>query len=769
LQARFADTKHSLPAKGLEVLSEPDLDTQRRLNDTFARMPICFEANEGQAASSASFVSAVGGPRLLLSPAQATFELRQSSPTGDEALRMQLVSADPAAEIRGADLLPTRANYFIGNDPSDWHTNIPTYARVICEKVYPGIDMIYHGSQGKLEYDFVVAPGSDADRIRLRFNGAQKTTIDPRGNLIIQAQGTEVRHNKPVAYQEADGAREEVRAEFNLFADDTVGFQVGEYDRTRELVIDPVLVFSSYLGGSAADSGSGIFVDSEGSAYVLGNSRSSDFTNGTEDNADIFIGKLTADGGSFTYAFFGGSKDDFATGLAVDADGNTFISGSTQSENIAGGNSINPALSGPSDALVIRFNLESGFSYSTIVGGAGDETGVSIALDDNGNAYISGKTTSIDFPTVNAIQPAYGGGDSDAFVAKIAVDGASLVYSTYLGGSGTENLVDRTGIAVDSAGIAYVTGDTQSIDFPLEAPLRPIKTGDESSLDAYVSKIGPTGSSFVYSTYAGGSEDDMGLGIAADSTGSAYITGRTRSTDFTGSASTRPPTETTDAFVAKLNASGSALSYLTFIGGVNGDESANAIVVDASGNAYVTGTAGEGLPTAMSVQSYFSGGDEDVLVARLGPTGTVTFSTYLGGAGNETGLGIAVDSAGSIYVTGSTDSEDFLTVAAIREENAGGTDLLVSKIDPNTSSDQPVIYDVRIVGKLMFVFGQNFDNGAFVRLNDRPRGTNGGEDPTQILTSKKAAKKTKPGNVVQIQIENGNGKRSNLFFFFRPL
>ncbi len=755
-------------AARLEVLSEPDLATRLGLSETFARMPICFEANEGQAASSARFVCAVGGPRLLLSPAHATLELRQSSPAEDEVLRMRLVSADPAAEIRGLDLLATRANYFIGNDPSTWHTNIPTYARVICEKVYPGVDMIYHGSQGQLEYDFVVAPGANADRIRLRFEGAQKTAVDSEGNLIVQAKDTEVRHNKPVAYQEADGAREEVCAAFSLFADGTAGFELGEYDRTRELVIDPVLVFSTYLGGSAADLGRGIFVDSAGSAYVLGDSRSSPFTHGTEDNADIFVGKFTPNGGTFTYAFFGGSKDDIATGLAVDADGNTFISGSTQSNNLSGPNSINSALSGPSDAFVIRFNLDNGFSYSTIVGGAGDETGVSIAIDNAGNAYISGKTTSIDFPTVNAIQPAYGGGHSDAFVSKIASDGASLVYSTYLGGSGTENLVDRTGIAVDSAGIAYVTGDTQSTDFPLEAPLRSSKTGDESSLDAYVSKIDPTGSSFVYSTYAGGTEDDMGLGIAADSTGNAYVTGRTRSTNFTGSGSTRPSTGTTDAFVAKLNPSGSAFSYLTFIGGVNGDESANAIVVDASGNAYVTGTAGEDSSTVMSVQSYFSGGEEDVLVARLSPTGTINFSSYLGGGGAEAGLGIAVDSAGSIYVTGSTDSEDYLTTAAIREENAGGTDLFASKIDPNTTSDRPVIYDVSIIGKLMFVFGQNFDDGAFVRLNDVKRGGDGGEDPTQILTSKKAAKKTKPGNTVQVQVENGHGKRSNLFFFTRP-
>lgn len=765
---RSDGTRVPISSRRIEVPTEPDPATRSRLSDAFARLPLCFEANEGQAASSARFVSAGSGYKLLLSPSNAELAARQPNSKG-RALSMGLVNADPSAEMHGLDRLPTRANYFIGNDPSNWHTNIPTFARVICEKVYPGVDMIYYGSQRQLEYDFVVAAGADPDRIRLRFEGAQKTAIDAEGKLIIQTEETEIRHNKPVAYQEADGVRREISVAFNLSADGTAGFQISDYDKSKELVIDPVLVFSTYLGGSLDDFGRGIFVDSTGSAYIVGDSRSSDFTHGAADNADIFIGKFVPSGGFFSYTFFGGSKNEFATGLAVDADGNTYISGSTQSDNLGGAKSINPTLSGPSDAFVIKLNPGTGtFFYSTLVGGAGDETAVSISIDGVGNAYISGKTTSTDFPTANAIQSSFGGGDSDAFVSKIAPDGSSLVYSTYLGGSGTENLVDRTGIAVDAAGNAYVTGDTQSTDFPLKDPLRPSKTGDSASQDAYVSKIDPTGSSFVYSTYLGGDEDDVGLGIATDSSGNAYVAGRTRSSSFTGSGSTRQLTGTTDAFVAKLNPTGTTFGYLTFIGGVNGDESANAIVVDASNIAYVTGSAGPGFPTVKSVQSYFSGGD-DVFVSRLSPDGTINFSTYLGGSGDDVGLGIAVDSAGSIYVTGFTDSAtDLLTREALRTENAGGTDVLVAKIDPNTDLKGPVIYDVSVIGKQMKVLGQNFDPGAFVRVNDVPKKTNGGADPTQILTSKQAGKKAKPGRTVQIQIENANGKRSNLFFFTRP-
>jgi len=727
-------------------------------------MPMCFEANQGQAPASAQFVSAFANRRLLINPIEATLQLPQSGAAGREDLRMHFVDADPTAQIHGLDLLATRAHYFIGNNPKDWHTNIPTFARVICEEIYPGVDVVYYGNQRQLEYDFVVAQGADPDRIRLRFEGSQETAIDTEGNLMVRAGGATVRHNKPVAYQETDGERTEVQVAFALMADGSAGFELGDYDRSKELVIDPVLVFSTYLGGSGADLGKGIFVDSGGSAYVLGQSRSSDFTNGTADNSDVFVGKFTANGGAFSYAFFGGNKDDLATGLAVDANGIAYISGSTQSDNLGAPNSINPVVSGPSDAFVARINPTNGaFSYFTLVGGSGDETDVSIAIDAFGNAYISGKTTSTDYPTANAIQSSYGGGDSDAFLSKISPDGSVLVYSTYLGGSDTENLADKCGVAVDPGGNAYVTGDTRSNNFPLSNPIRSSAT----KVDAYLAKINPTGSAFVYSTYLGGGEDDFGFGVAADSSGNAYVAGRTKSGSFTGSGATRPLSGTSDAFVAKLNAAGSTINYLTFIGAPNGDESANAIAVDASGNAYVAGSAGPGLVTVKSVQSYFSGGT-DVLVARLSSTGTVNFSTYLGGSGNEAGFAISVDPAGSIYVTGSTDSEDLLITEPLLPENSGVTDLFVSKIDPNTDPNGPLIYNVVLLGKQLRVLGQNFSDGAVILVNDSPKNTNGGQDPDQILNSKKAGKKAKPGKTIQIQVENANGKRSNLFFFQRP-
>jgi hypothetical protein len=429
-------------------------------------------------------------------------------------------------------------------------------------------------------------------------------------------------------------------------------------------------------------------------------------------------------------------------------------------------------LRGTSDAFVIKLaalpDQSLIFEYSSLIGGSGEETGASLAVGA-GNVYITGRTSSQDFPTVAAIQSVFGGGDSDAFAAKLATDGKSFVYSTYLGGSATENQIRKTGISIDSAGNAYVSGDTQSANFPLRNALRGAKVGTAASFDGFVAKINPAGSDFVYSTYLGGSEDDFALGIANDAAGNAYVTGRTRSLSFTGSGSSRPSTGTTDAFVAKLNAAGSAITYLTFIGGNSGDESANAITVDAAGSAVIAGTAGQGAPTVNPIQSFFRGGPEDAFVAKLLPSGAVTFSTYLGGSGDDVALAVSLDSVGAIYITGFTDSTDFPTETPLRFNNAGGQDIIIAKIDPNTSPNRPVLIQAVISGKNLILFGQGFDEGAVLRINDQPTQTRN-EDPdhSQILFAKKAAKRIKSGKTAQLQVENPNGRRSNFLFLSRP-
>jgi hypothetical protein len=740
---------------------------------------LIFEANRGQAEAGVEFVGRADGFALLLKRNQAVLSLRkpassratsnrESSPP--HLLTMKLEGANENPGISGESRQATQANYFIGNDPAKWIRHVETYSRVSYSSVYRGIDLVFYGNDRQLEYDFTVAPGADPRAIRLSFDGAQDIELNSEGALILHTAAGPVRHHKPVAFQQSKGTRLGVPVGFRRLDDGTIGFRVGDYDASLPLVIDPVLAYSTYLGGSAADSCRGVVADSSGNLFLVGDSFSSNFlTNATTTNSDVFLGKLSSNGLLLTYTFFGGSKNDTATGLSVDSGGNLYMCGTTDSPDFPIFNSVGQSLLGASDAFAVKLTPPADqFFYSNLIGGGGLENGVSIAADSSGSAYITGRTTSPDFPIAGPIQPVYGGGDSDAFVAKLAPDGKTLTYASYLGGSGAENTGARTGISVDSSGNAYVTGDTQSSDFPTRNALRPTKNGSATTSDGFVAKINSAGSDFVYATYLGGSEDDFASAIVADTTGNAYVTGRTKSTSFTGSTSTRPSTASSDAFIAKLNAAGSAVTYLTFVGGPTGDESGNAIAVDSSGNAVIAGNAAAGSPTVNSIQS-FSRGGTDAFVARLGTTGAVTFSTYLGGSNEDAALAVGLDGTGAIYIAGFTDSTDLLTVIPLVRKNAGGRDIFIAKIDPNAAINGPVLNLAVISGKHLLLYGQGFDAGAKLRVNDEQVKTRN-EDPdgSQVLFAKKAAKRIPGGNTVQLQVENPNGKRSNFFFLTKP-
>jgi hypothetical protein len=709
------------------------------------------------------------------SPADESARRSQRSSTDSSPahmVTMKLDGANSTAFVSGVQEQTARANYFIGDDPSKWIRGVETYSGVLYSSVYRGVDLIFHNNERQLEYDFLVTPGADPDAIRLRFDGVERVTLANGGALILKTPAGELRHERPIAYQEKAGSRVPVTADFKELGDGTIGFQVGGYDEALPLVIDPVLVYSTYVGGGASDFGRGIAVDAAGNAYVVGDSFSSDFLfRASTTNSDVFIGILASNGLLLTYGFFGGLKNDTATGLTVDGAGNVYLCGSTESTDFPIVNSVGSALLGASDAFVVKMtpNLQQ-FFYSSLIGGSGQESGVSVATDAAGSAYISGRTTSPDLPLVGAIQVSYGGGASDAFVSKLAPDGKTLIYSTYLGGAGTEDFLNRSGISVDAAGNAYVTGDTQSANFPLKNAVQPAKNGNTSTSDAFVSVINPSGSDFVYSTYLGGLNDDFGLAIATDSSKNAYIAGKTKSTGFPGSTATRTSTTASDAFVAKLNPTGSAISYLTFVGGPSGDDAANAITVDSSGNAVIAGSAGPGVPMVSSIQSFFKGGTDDALIAKLSTSGAVSFSTYLGGSGDEEAFGVALGTDGAIYVTGFTDSLDFLIVEPLRAHNAGVKDIFIAKIDPNTTPNKPVLIQAVISGKNLIVYGQNFQIGAVLRVNDEATKTrNDDPDPAQVLFAKKAAKRIAPGQTVQLQVENPDGKRSNFLFFTKPL
>lgn len=751
------------------------------------QLPLIFEANRGQADSDVKYVGRADNFALLLKANEAVLSLRKPQPTslfGDSQntghrsakisrshlLSMKLEGANPEPRVAGDEAQSVRANYFIGNDPSKWIRGVETFARVQYTDVYEGVDLVFYGNERKLEYDFNVGPGANPQEIRMRFDGADKLDLDSDGALVVHTGAGTVRHERPIAYQHDNGLRRDVAASFKRLDDATIGFEVGEYDLGQPLIIDPILVYSTYVGGSADDFCRGILADADGNVLLTGESFSSDFlTHASPTNSDIFIGKLASNGLLLTYSFFGGSQNDSATALALDPAGNIYLSGTTESSDFPAFNSVGLALNGPSDAFAIKLTPDADqFFYLSLVGGSGDEDRVSIAADIAGNAYITGRTSSSDFPTVAAIQPAYGGGDSDAFISKIAPDGKSLVYSTFLGGGAVENAGEKSGISIDASGNAYVTGDTQSTDFPTVNALRTTKDGAAASSDGFVAKVDPNGINFVYATYLGGSQDDFGFGVAADQTGNAYVTGRTRSTGFTGSSATRPTTATSDAFVTKLNPAGSAISYLTFLGGTPGDESGNAIVIDSTGNAFIAGTAGDGAPTVSAIQSYFRGGG-DAFVAKLGPTGSVAFSSYLGGSSEDVALTVSLDGAGAIYFAGFTSSTDLLTVSPLVRENRGARDIFIAKIDPNSNPNKPVLFQAVISGKHLILFGQGFDDGAKLRVNDEEVKTrNEPPDPSQILFAKKAAKRIKAGRTVQLQVRNPNGDRSNFLFFTKP-
>jgi len=713
---------------------------QPRPAQNFGKLPLNFEVNRGQTDSQVKFLSRGSGYALFLTGNEAVLSLKKPSATSRQlsasrrlpvasslswpamnnrprimdtlippliqnpksqienwqpptpsaqqsartTVRLRLVGADPKAKVIGVDELPGKSNYFIGNSPKKWRTNVPTYAKVKYQNLYPGVDLIYYGNQRQLEYDFVVAPGADPNRIGLQFHGAGKPRIDDKGDLVLGADGDEVRLQKPQVYQDASRTRKAVEGRYWMAAANTISFRVGDYDRSKPLVIDPVLVYSTYLGGEEEDVGLGIAVDSAGNAYVTGYTEG-DFPtmNSLQPYESVddcaFVAKIDPSGSALVYStYLGGSQGNPAYGIAVDSAGNAYVTGSTTSSNFPTMNPLQTYLEGNSNAFVTKINPSgSALVYSTYLGGSEEDVGMGIAVDGAGNAYVTGTTLSTNFPTANPLQDNFGGGYSDTFVAKLNPAGSALVYSTYLGGSGDDS---ASGIAVDSAGNAYVTGSTTSSNFPTMNPLQPTYGGGNG--DVFVAKINPSGSALVYSTYLGGSGGERGSGIAVDSAGNAHVTGSTTSSNFP----TMNPLQPTygggngDVFVAKINPSGSALVYSTYLGGSEEDVG-EGIAVDSAGNAYVTGyTNSSNFPTMNALQPFAPSG-APAFIAQLNSTGSALgYSTYLGGSQEDLGMGIAVDSAGNAYVTGIAESTNFPTVNALQPTYGGNYDSFVAKI-----------------------------------------------------------------------------------------
>jgi hypothetical protein len=695
--------------------------------NTYARLPLSFEANSGQTDSRVEFLARGDGYTVFLTPSEAILALRGSSvsnsqlpnsrlpnsqvpssqlsksqlpnsqlPTlrrpvdNGDALRIQLVGANRTVRGKGEHRLPGHVNYLTGRDRTRWRTGIPTYARVAYADAYPGIDLVYYGNQRRLEYDFIVRPGSDPDAITLAIGGADKIDIDEQGDLVLHVGSRQIRQLKPIVYQEANGVRREIEGRYDLHDSGRVKFHLAPYDPTLPVVIDPVLVYSTFVGGGRDDFGTGVAIDPEGNAYVSGYTFSSDFptTIGAFDSShngmsDAFVTKLDATGATLLYStFLGGSNSDLAQGVAVDATGNVYLAGYTDSSDFPVTLlAYDITYNGGFDAFVTKLDTKTGatLTYSTYLGGSFDDLGFGVAIDSSGSAYVIGRTSSSDFPTTAAGYDTSFNGNIDAFVTKLDPAGATLAYSTFLGGASSD-FGQR--IALDSSAHAYAIGTTSSSDFPTTAGA--FDTSWNGNSDAFVTKLDPAGATLAYSTFLGGSNADIAWGVAVDAASSAYVTGFTLSDDFPTTAAAYDPAAngSLDAFVTKLDPAGATLAYSTFLGS-SGDDLGIRVAIDPEANAYVTGyTSSVDFPTTADAHDSTYNGGFDVFVAKFDTTGaTLVYSTFLGGAHFDAGFGLTVDASGNVYVTGYTFSSDFPTTAgAYDTSHNGGADVFVAKL-----------------------------------------------------------------------------------------
>lgn len=688
---------------------------------TAQSLPMAFEAASRHKAHHDGFTAQGPGYRLLLSPREAAFQLAPLSPSPNRAQRqgtssdrvtMRLVGAsDTAHAVQPAS--PTGySNYFLGQDRRRWRTQVPLYNQVEYAQVYSGIDLVYYGDQRRLEYDFRVRPGADPKRIRLQFQGAQSVRIAPNGDLVVRLQQTEVRWHRPETYQMIAGKKRPIASAFVRNRRGQIGFQVARYDPSRPLTIDPQLIYSYKVPGSEIN---GMATDSAGATYLTGTVI--DYVAGRANHLSFpvtssafqttphftFIAKLNAAGTALLYAtYLGGSLYDQANAIAVDGLGNAYITGSAQSTDFP----ITPGAfqtvnNASTEVVDLGFN-GTGFVaklspngdrllYSTFLGGhtsAGSaDTGRQIAVDAQGNAYIAGVANSADFPvTPGAFQTTAHSVNvpGTAFITKLNPTGTALVYSTFLAGSRGSQC---NGLALGSAGDVYVTGFTSASDFPVTSTaFQKTSHNPDGGMTAFITHLNATGSGLLYSTYLGGSQHDYGASIAVDSSGAAYVTGDTFSSDFpfTPGAFQAPRETSGGAFVAKLDPTGSRLIYAA---GLRGSD-AGVIAVDRAGCAYVTGIAPADFPgvppgirlfptTVGAAYRNLPGTSFGAYLTKLNPAGTaLLYSTYLPDL--DSGSGLSVDAQGVATVIGSQYVTRLFTHPIFPDFNADNhTDLLI--------------------------------------------------------------------------------------------
>lgn len=709
------NAKHSIDTTGLTQSQQP----RSRL---LPPLPISFEPNQGQSDSQVDFIARSKGYNLLLSPTEAVINLAKSEILNTDSqrladfatqIRLSFLGANQKAKGHGIKLLPGKHHYLIGKNSNQWRNNVPSYAKIKYANIYPGIDLVYYGNEGKLEYDFVVSPGADPNAITLDFQGMDKLEISSNGDLLIHTPLGILRQHKPFLYQESLDGNKSVDGNYVIDQGHLAHFQVAAYDTNKPLIIDPVLSISSYLGGEFLDTSRSLAVDSLGNIYVTGWTFSSNLktTNpayqaSINDNADAFIAKYDSDGKTLQFlTYFGGSGSDFGRRIAVDKEGHIFVAGDASSIDLG----IQGQAAGKADAFIIELSADGSMLLSsTYFGGSEDDFSQGMAISSTGQIYLVGETFSYDLPTFNAFDQSCGingACDSDvlgknlktdAFMAVFSVNNnmMTLDYSTFLGGSETDT---AQSVAIGNNGIAYVTGETNSTDFPHKEAFQDASAGGfDGGYDAFVAKIDPQkqgDASLVYATYLGGNGEDSATDIALDSKENVILSGHTSSDNF-------PVTDTayqkelnngdmnsvgdSDAFVIKLDTTttgSTALQYSTYLGG-SGNDYAYGIDTDQQGNVYVAGTTDSiNFPTLNGLQNVL-GGETDAFVTKLNASdNSLAYSTYFGGEKDEVAYALNTDNNNYTYLVGETQSSNLKQVSSFQNDFGGGVDAFIAKLD----------------------------------------------------------------------------------------
>jgi hypothetical protein len=677
-----------------------DLANRERVRAAYSNLPLAFVENRGQTDSRARFLAQGSRFTLHLTPDAAMLSLVETGNARGATLALRFLGANKGVVVSGGDRAPGEVSYFHGSDPSRWRTGIARFTDVRYRDLWRGVDMVVRGDSGALKYEFHVQPGARVSDIRLAYEGVNGLALDATGQLLIQTAVGELRDSAPVAYQERDGVRVPIGSRFALQPAKGRGREYGfvvspDYDRARELVIDPGLDYSTFLGGASHESANSVAVDASGNAYITGITQSPDFpttagafdrTGAASNSLEAFVTKLNPTGTALVYStFLGGSNFEWGRAIAIDAAGNAYIAGQTKSSDFpTTGGAFDQTFNVDTcprcgidqyDAFVTKLNASgSALVYSTFLGGFDIDDALAIAVDGAGNAYVGGETGSLNFPVTAGAFDTTPNGAYDAFVTKLNAAGSALLYSTYLGGLEVEFPAD---VAVDASGVAYVTGVTRSADFPTTPGA--YDTTHNGLFDVFVTAINPSGSGLVFSTFIGGSDFDSVGGLALDVDRNVYVAGGTSSLNYPTTAGAYDrTTDGSDATVTKLSSDGSTLIYSTFVGGTGSDGAAD-VIVDGAGNAWIAGGTGSAdFPTTpgTAFDTTISGGG-DAFLAELNAAGSsLLFGTFFGGNSSDGASDLAFDPGGNIIIVGQTMSPDFPTTAGAPDRTFNGDPLI---------------------------------------------------------------------------------------------